>query len=169
MVTDAACKKKWLNLLRTYKATKDTRNRTGRGPVKFEYFNRLDELLDDSPSNASPHSLDVSEIETTDSQCESQSDSSINLQVETETSSFASLQLGKRKNPTAELVKIKRRYFENKVEKANEKETNRNLYLQENLRLKTEKVEISKKKLELEERKLQVLEDLKNILKEKDM
>lgn len=49
--------KKWQNLVRTYKNTKDVKSRTGRGPVKFTFYDRLDE----SPSNASPYSLDVDE------------------------------------------------------------------------------------------------------------
>jgi len=48
--------KKWLNLVRTYKNTKDVkRSRTERGPVKFTFHDRLDELLGDSPANASIH------------------------------------------------------------------------------------------------------------------
>jgi len=56
--------KKWLNLVCTYKNTKDVKSRTGRGPVKFTFYDRLDELLDDSPANASPHTLDVDELQS---------------------------------------------------------------------------------------------------------
>nr|CAI5847389.1 unnamed protein product [Callosobruchus analis] len=53
------CKKKWENLIRTYKNTKDKKNKSGRCPVCFVYFDRLDELLGEKPNNCSPHTIDV--------------------------------------------------------------------------------------------------------------
>nr|CAI5854010.1 unnamed protein product [Callosobruchus analis] len=53
------CKKKWENLIRTYKNTKDKKNKSGRCPVRFVYFDRLDELLGEKPNNCSPHIIDV--------------------------------------------------------------------------------------------------------------
>nr|CAI5846436.1 unnamed protein product [Callosobruchus analis] len=47
------CKKK------TYKNTKDKKNKSGRCPVRFVYFDRLDELLGEKPNNCSPHTIDV--------------------------------------------------------------------------------------------------------------
>ncbi|KAI4463728.1 myb/sant-like dna-binding domain [Holotrichia oblita] len=69
--SEMTCKKKWQNLVRTYKSTKDIRSRTGRGPVKFSFYSRLDDILGDLPSNASPHLLDTDNIESQDSQFQS--------------------------------------------------------------------------------------------------
>ncbi|VEN54142.1 unnamed protein product [Callosobruchus maculatus] len=52
-------RKKWENLGRTYKNTKDKKNKSGRYPVRFVYFERMDELLGNKPSNCSPHTFDV--------------------------------------------------------------------------------------------------------------
>ncbi|KAJ8912400.1 hypothetical protein NQ315_013466 [Exocentrus adspersus] len=52
-------RKKWENLCRTYKNCKDLKSKTGRGPTRFKFFEKLDEILGGAPTNCSPHSLDV--------------------------------------------------------------------------------------------------------------
>ncbi|KAJ8909420.1 hypothetical protein NQ315_013330 [Exocentrus adspersus] len=36
--TEKACQKKWFNLMRTYKATLDAKNKSGRAPTRFIFF-----------------------------------------------------------------------------------------------------------------------------------
>jgi hypothetical protein len=51
------------NLQRTYKSTKNLKKKTGRGPTRFVYFDRLDELLSEKPNNSSPNSIDVATMQ----------------------------------------------------------------------------------------------------------
>jgi hypothetical protein len=53
------------NLQRTYnyKSTKNLKKKTGRGPTRFVYFDRLDELLGEKPNNSNPHSIDVATMQ----------------------------------------------------------------------------------------------------------
>ncbi|XP_029666527.1 trihelix transcription factor GT-3b-like [Formica exsecta] len=163
-VSELACKKKWQNLVLTYKNTKDVQSKTGRGPVKFTFYNRLDELLGDSPSSASPHSLDVNELQ-------SQVEPTLNFDSDTSSErpscSNDSSCMQKRKNPSMELVKVKKKFFEEKMEKIKEKEISRKLYVEESLKYKKEKLDLYKEKLEMEKKKIKALEDLQKILKEK--
>ncbi|KAI4468017.1 hypothetical protein MML48_2g00001852 [Holotrichia oblita] len=39
------CEMKWRNLIRTYKAIKDNKKSTGRGAIRFQFYNELDEIL----------------------------------------------------------------------------------------------------------------------------
>lgn len=67
-----------------------------------------------------------------------------------------------------ELVKVKKKFFEDKIEKMEEKEISRKLYVEECLKYKKEKLDLYREKLEIEKKKVKALEDLQNILKEKD-
>lgn len=159
--------KKWLNLVRTYKNTKDIKSRTGRGPVKFTFYDRLDELLGDSPSNTSPHSLDVDELANTEIEFRTPTPN-FDSNLEKSSCSTDSSCTKKRKNPSMELVKVKKKFFEEKMEKAKEREIIRKHYLEESLKYKKEKLDLYKKKLEIEKEKVKVLEDLQKTLKEKN-
>ncbi|XP_029667831.1 uncharacterized protein LOC115238285 [Formica exsecta] len=159
--------KKWQNLVRTYKNTKDVQSKTGRGPVKFTFYNRLDELLGDSPSSASTHSLDVDELQSQDTQVEPTLNFDSDTSSERPSYSNDSSCTQKRKNPLMELVKVKKKFFEEKMEKIKEKEISRKLYVEESLKYKKEKLDLYKEKLEMEKKKIKALEDLQKILKEK--
>lgn len=45
------CSLKWNNLSRTYKAAKDNKKNTGRGPIRFEYYDMMDAILGTKASN----------------------------------------------------------------------------------------------------------------------
>ncbi|GLV38145.1 hypothetical protein CBL_10112 [Carabus blaptoides fortunei] len=49
--------KKWQNLLCSYKTCKDNKKKSGKGPMRFEIFNKMDELLEYQPNISSPHSI----------------------------------------------------------------------------------------------------------------
>ncbi|XP_018574656.1 uncharacterized protein LOC108913573 [Anoplophora glabripennis] len=147
------CQKKWENLVRTYKSSKDLKTKTGRGPTKFMFFNRMDEILGDTPTNSSPHSIDVCNI----SQVESTHQDSNSNVIEECTPS-----IGKRKRQTATMqyITMKKRYFEAKEKENAEKSERKMSYLEEMVTLKKVRNELTRKKLELEERKVVALERL---------
>ncbi|XP_066595425.1 uncharacterized protein [Prorops nasuta] len=160
-VSEETCKKRQ-NLIRTYKSAKYVKSRTGWGSVKISFYERLEELLGKSPSSVSPHSIDVEEIETEDSQIESVTDKVI---IDTEDRIHEPSQSDlkdrvKRGNPSMELVKVKKAYLNNTKIKLNEKENCRKLYIEESVQYK-------KEKLEIEKNKMNVLADMQSILKEK--
>jgi len=148
--------------VRTYKNTKDIKSRTGRGPVKFNFYERLDELLGDSPSNASPHSIDVDELQSQNTEVECgtltpNSDSSLDTP-----SSISSCEK-KRKNPSIELVKVKTKFFEDKIKNMIEKEANRKQWIDENLKHKKQKLDLYKKKRDRREKSSHIRRVRKNI------
>ncbi|KAK4882438.1 hypothetical protein RN001_005757 [Aquatica leii] len=52
--------KKWTNLLRVYRSIKDNKgpNKSGRGALHYKYFDLIDEIMGDKPSNtAAPRSV----------------------------------------------------------------------------------------------------------------
>lgn len=51
------------------------------------------------------------------------------------------------------LVKVKKKFFEEKMEKLKEKEISRKFYVEENFKYKTEKLDLYKEKLEIEKKK----------------
>jgi hypothetical protein len=61
----------------------------------------------------------------------------------------------KKKNPTMELVKLKKQYFDHKIQKRKEKERTQKLYVEETLKYKKARLELYKRKVELEEKKIQ--------------
>jgi len=156
--------------VRTYKNTKDVKSRTGRGPVKFTFYDRLDELLGDSPANASPHTLDVDELQSQNTEIEFRAptpNSDSNLERPSCSSDSSCTQ--RRKNPSIELLKVKKKFFEDRMEKMKEREISRKLYVEESLKYKKEKLDLYREKLEIEKKKVNVLGDLQTILKEKNV
>lgn len=46
IVKDAkTCRTKWHHLAKSYRIIKDNKRRTGRGRIKFAFFNEMDEIL----------------------------------------------------------------------------------------------------------------------------
>lgn len=62
-VTVTEIKKKWGNLVQSYNKSKDIKKKTGRGPSRFNFFNEIDDVLGNKPSNSSPHSFDIGKVE----------------------------------------------------------------------------------------------------------
>jgi hypothetical protein len=61
-VSSYACQSKWKNLLRSYKSCKDHKNKTGRGPSRFLFSEKMDDLLGEKPSNKCEHTLESSNL-----------------------------------------------------------------------------------------------------------
>ncbi|KAI4455378.1 myb/sant-like dna-binding domain [Holotrichia oblita] len=55
---------KWKSLLRSYKACKDNKSKTGRSPSRFHFFDQIDAIVGDKPSNSCEHTLESSEEAT---------------------------------------------------------------------------------------------------------
>jgi len=100
--------------------------------VKFTFYDRLDELLGDSPVNASPHTLDVDELQSQNTEIEFRAptpNSDSNLERPSCSNDLSCMQ--KRKNPSIELLKVKKKFFEDRMEKKKEREISRKLYVEE--------------------------------------
>lgn len=52
------CQTKWKSLNRSYSVAKDNKNKTGRGPSRFQFFEEMDAILGTKPSNHCEHTLE---------------------------------------------------------------------------------------------------------------
>ncbi|VEN44007.1 unnamed protein product [Callosobruchus maculatus] len=138
------CKKKWENLVRTYKNTKDKKNKSGRCPVRFVYFERMDELLGDKPSNCSPHTFDVgasTSRQTQEPEAPALADQSLENVARQEN---IETRKKPKRNISLQYVEVKKTYYDRKAT-AYEEYTRK-------------KLEIMERKVILEERKVKALE-----------
>lgn len=140
-----SCKRKWANLVRTYKVVKDHKKKTGRESSRFMFFEQLDALLGDTPTNASPHTIDVARIQNTDTS--STSEASATEQMTD--LSIPSMAAQRRKNPTAEYIKYKKKFYEEEAQQN---------YQHQQLQLLQERNAVLRGKSEIERKKLDLLE-----------
>ncbi|CAH1101676.1 unnamed protein product [Psylliodes chrysocephalus] len=61
-VNDQMVMRKWKSLLRSYNKAKDNKNRTGRGPSKFLFYESIDEVVGNQPKNKCDHSLNSLDV-----------------------------------------------------------------------------------------------------------
>lgn len=59
------CEVKWRNLIRTYKAIKDNKKTTGRGAIRFQFYDKMDEILGEKPTMSCTHTIDSSSLDNT--------------------------------------------------------------------------------------------------------
>ncbi|KAF5287259.1 hypothetical protein FQR65_LT02132 [Abscondita terminalis] len=159
-VTTSTCTQKWKNLLRSYKQCIDNTKRTGRGPMRFHYFDQMNEFLGNKPNMSSSHTIDTiirtSFTATSESNSvsitESESSNMCDIQTADTTECLENNEnlepksMPKRKNARSEYFKAKTQYYNLKRNDVEKKAQERNNYL--------------KKKLDLEERKVKALEAL---------
>nr|CAI5829058.1 unnamed protein product [Callosobruchus analis] len=141
-------KKKWENLIRTYKNTKDKKNKSGRCPVRFVYFDRLDELLGEKPNNCSPHTIDVG-ASTSSQAMETVASPVVADQVVENCPQQENIETrGKRKkkNVSSQYVELKKKYYDHKATVYEE--------------YTKKKLALMKRKVVLEERKIIALETI---------
>lgn len=62
-ITATHAQNKWKSLTRSYKKAKDTKNRTGQGPSRFLFFDKIEDILGNKPSNKCSHSVNSMDIE----------------------------------------------------------------------------------------------------------
>jgi hypothetical protein len=105
-------------LLRTYKATKDNKKKTGRGRTRFLFYEQLDLLLGDTPTNSSPQSIDVSVLDQNEITEDPVGSATSAVNVQTSSSSFdivtseeSALSKRKRRNPATEYINFKTDYY----------------------------------------------------------
>lgn len=80
------CKSKWKSLLRSYSAAVDNKNKTGRGPSRFQFFEEMDAILGTKPSQNCSHTLDTSSSNLEMHVIENTLDDQISINVEPSTS-----------------------------------------------------------------------------------
>lgn len=150
--TPELCKKKWLNLLKTYKACKDLKGKTGKGPSRFLFFERMDEILGREPNFSSPHTIDLLESTQESDSIESSLDN-INSAIDSEQSNLTDEPPRKQyKKGTMSKVQQQLKLIESKFNDKKEREER--------------KLQLLEKKIQLEERKVIALEKIAGIIRE---
>ncbi|CAH1102990.1 unnamed protein product [Psylliodes chrysocephalus] len=160
--TAAKCQRKWINLCRVYRSIKDQKksNQSGRGrKTPFIFYDALDEILGELPSNSQNYNVDVAALSSeteleivNDETTESNHSTDITNDLITENQNVQPTNPAinkKRKNYTQE-------YFKSKINYHKMKEIERE---QRNTRHK-EKMELENKKLEIEQKKVNILQEL---------
>ncbi|GLV31638.1 hypothetical protein CBL_07399 [Carabus blaptoides fortunei] len=142
-VTPALCSKKWQNLVRSYKGCKDIKNKSGRGPVRFQFFDALDNLL--------ASKLDFTSSHNTSTTVNEQNDLDVPVMVEIGTDKETDECSDKQDTKTKycfrkEFLQVREAQWEKR--RQDKKEYN------------AEKLQLKKRKLDIEERKVKALEDL---------
>lgn len=174
MKTEKAIETKWKNLLRTYKNIKDNNNSSGRGAIRFQFMNEMEEVMGERPLIQNTHSMGVGitqfSSENDTSRPSSSQNESEQSPLTSETGQDNSVDLGvnistpttsKKKEEASTIFTLKRKYLREKMDAMNEKKNQ----LQEYLRIKKakeereeKKLDLKKRELDIEERKLQVME-----------
>lgn len=149
----AECQAKWKSLMRSYNVAKDNKNKTGRGPNRFQFFEEIDAIVGTKPSNNCEHTLESSSEASTSTSTMQHDENDQNID-----------NCEGPEEPAAE-VEIK------SVEKKGQKRRriNRYEYLQEKQKYEdqktkrhSEKMELEKQKMEIEKEKLAVLREYLN-------
>jgi hypothetical protein len=129
----------------TYKDCKEKKKKTGRGPTKFMFFDRLDEIVGDQPNHSSPHTIDLVNYAEPNDQIVDQNEEVENSNKHEEAGKPNNR---KRKQPTLEYIKMKQQYYEQKEllwKQYLEKKTTRD---DEMLQIQRDKVAILKQLVE---------------------
>lgn len=139
-INAVTCQNKWKNLLRSYKVVKDNKNKTGRGPSGFHFFDQMDSLLGEKPSNRCSHSLESSNLDNLEDRDESTTSATDKPQMEAPKKRV-------RCNNTAQkdFVALKQEEYQRKQQRHNEK------------------LNIEKQKLDIEKYKLNLLKQLSDM------
>lgn len=148
------CQRKWINLTRVYRSVKDNSGprKTGRGRIFYRYFNALDEILGQRPSNSidtyifdAGASTSLTQETDEEPHPSTVSGSENNVQEQKDEDS-ANMTARKRKNYIQE-------YFKKKLENGErEREMKRLRY--------EEKMDIERKRNDLEEQKINLLKQV---------
>lgn len=179
-VTPVLCQRKWNNLLRTYKATKDNKNGTGRAPTRFLFFKKMDDFLGDKPNISSPHAVDVSKIPSIDTSQPGTSrvgqefepepsgiSSGETMEVEVTNKKKDERQGVKRKNFQTEYYKAKTRYYNTKTDILKQKQKSYEQHLAALLEIETRKANWYERKVTSSEKRSKALEEMLLIEKQK--
>lgn len=139
-------------------------------PIRFHFFDEMDEFLGSQPSNSSPHSIDVYRLLTEDTTTEKTStidhieeraDVDVTDENTTENILDRSTPRKRRRNATADYFKEKKQYILLKEHYLEQK-------MMQDKEDKERKYQLQVRTLNLEERKAKALEDLLK-LKEKEL
>ncbi|KAK9752651.1 Myb/SANT-like DNA-binding domain [Popillia japonica] len=116
------CEMKWRNLINTYKPIKDNKKSTGRGAIRFQFYNKLDEILGDKLAMTCKHATDTTNFSTeadiADSAMLNNNSGSFSIKAEeltvSEDSDNSCEELPKKKVKQTSPDTIKIQYFKNK-------------------------------------------------------
>lgn len=134
-VSSTMVRNKWNSLNKSYRKAKDMKSKSGRAPSRFMFFEQLDEILGNSPSNSCNHSINSENITSEDPSC-SVTPEPPNNETNTTTTGSA-----KKRN-------LRREYLDFQKEQSEKKQKRH----EEKMKIEREKIEIEKRKLELLER-----------------
>ncbi|CAG9825710.1 unnamed protein product [Phaedon cochleariae] len=137
-VDETMCQAKWKNLVRSYNIAKDQKTRTGRGPTRFQFFEELDNLLEEANCVVNVDEVNCTLVIEED---DSDRDKANNDEIYTEKKNNAeNKEKGKKRKRTAKNESILK---EINLEKSKRHQ---------------ERMDIEQKKIEMEERKCRLLE-----------
>ncbi|XP_031341096.1 uncharacterized protein LOC116181896 [Photinus pyralis] len=108
-ITEVMARNKWKSLCRSYSKAKDNRNRTGQAPARFLFFDLMDDVLGDKPTNNCQHSInsnnapltDLTNSESTEQPIVAETDEHVASESEKKTKASA-------KTSLVEYIKLKR-------------------------------------------------------------
>lgn len=131
-----SCQNKWKNLLRSYKAAKDQKVKTGRGASRFHFYEQIDELLGEKPTNKCLHALESSCTSTDIDEVEAltEDEEIVKVQPRRKRRTSGSVNLG-------EVIRSREEEYVKKQKRHEEKVA----LFQQQLALEKEKIEILKK------------------------
>ncbi|KAI4459519.1 myb/sant-like dna-binding domain [Holotrichia oblita] len=155
------CQRKWINLTRVYRSIKDSSKKTGRGRTSYKYFDLLDEILGNKPSNSKDtYVLDFGASSSTTTGDVIKDPIELDSNENINTSEGISVEDGpprkkRNKNYTQEYFKEKVKYLRNKE---NEHELKEKRY--------QDRVAIEKRRNDIEAEKVQLLKEILSKLKD---
>lgn len=128
------CNTKWKTLVRSYKTIKDKKAKTGRAQTRFMFFELIDNILGDKPTNQCLHSLESSAPQEESEEEKKETDEVVNIHSESKER--------KRKRTSENCIKLKEKEYMKKEQRHRER------------------MEVEQSKLETEKRKIALLEQL---------
>ncbi|CAH1106914.1 unnamed protein product [Psylliodes chrysocephalus] len=109
---------------------------------KFVYYERMDEILGETPTNSSPHSIDTYNIIKNQVEENTQVEKfteNCNVEQSSENTKYSDNSKKKRRNLTADYMELKKKYYEEKKMESQDKKQQRENYIEEALKLKKER------------------------------
>lgn len=132
---------KWKSLVRSYNSAKDNKNKTGRAPSRFQFFEEMDDLLGNKPSNSCKHSMESSEPGPSNENISTYEDPSAQEETENRKKSIDSPRVTPKRKRTS--VEDKR-----EAEKGKKEEAKQQRHM-ERMQAEKEKIEVEKEKVKL--------------------
>lgn len=144
-VTAAMVQSKWHSLLKSYRKAKDNRNKTGRGPSRFHFFDMMDEILASTTESSWSYTINLSKPDASDQQEDTEECFTIKTADEI-------TNVTKPNTPVRYPQKLKREYLLWKHKESLKRQKRH----EDKMKLEEAKLELQKKKLAILERYLKI-------------